>query len=137
MFEKLNLSEKQTGFKWKDEEFQIESIVSDNHLYLASIEKVYLNGNPILSNGGFKSKYSTISEFRDKSGDIHKIELRCYRIVDAWLSFAILIDDRIVFKGGTPIKGIITSFAIYIPILFLLLLLFGKLMGFYLISFNF
>jgi len=137
VFKKLNLSEKQTGFKWKEEEFQIESTVSDNHLYLASIEKVYLNGNLILSSGGFKSKHSTISEFRDKNGDIHKIELRCYRIIDAWLSLVILIDNEIVFKGGTPIKGILTSFAIYIPILFLLLLLFGKLMGLYLISFNF
>jgi len=137
MFNKLNYSEKQTGFKWNAEEFQLESVISDNHLYLASIEKIYHNGKVVLTNGGFKSKRSTSGEFRDKDGDHHKIELKCYSITDSWLSFAILIDDEIVFKGGTPIKGILTTVAIYIPIIFLLLLLFGKLMGFYLISLNF
>lgn len=136
MFKKLNISEKQTGFVWGDHEFLIESVISDSHLYLASIETIYLDGKKLISSGGFKSKHSTTGEFTDSSGDLHEIELKCSKSLDGWLSFTVLIDRKIIYKGATPIKGILNTIAVYTPIIFLLLLMLGKLFGFYLITFN-
>jgi len=137
MLTKLNLSNKQTGFQWREEEFLIESEISENYLFLASLETIFQNGKKIFAHGGFKSKRSAVGEFRDREGELHKIELRCSKVVDSWISLTVLIDDSIVFKGGTPIKGVLTSIAIYTPILFALLLLLGRLLGLYFIHINF
>ena len=136
MFKKLKISEKQTGFVWNNHQFLIESVISDSYLYLASIETIYLDGKKLISSGGFKSKRSTVGEFTDSGGDLHEIELKCSKSFDGWLSFTVLIDGKIIYKGATPIKGVVNTIAVYTPIIFLLLLLLGKLFGLYLITFN-
>jgi hypothetical protein len=136
MHNSLKLTEKQTGFKWNDEVFRIKSSISEDHLYLASTESIYHNGKIIIKNSGFRSKKNITGEFRDKKNDLHKIEFRCFPVRGWWLNFTVLVDDIVVYKGSTPIKGIITSLAVYLPILFLILLLLGRVLGLFLIIFN-
>ena len=51
--DKLISTKKQTGFKWKDHTFVIQSQVEDKFLFLASSEKVYLDGKKFIDLGGF------------------------------------------------------------------------------------
>jgi hypothetical protein len=136
MLSNLKLTEKQTGFKWNNESFQIISQISEEYLYLASKETIFQNGKLLFSRGGFRSKRSIEFNFNDQSGDIHKFEMRCFPIKSNWLNFTILIDDIVVYKGSTPIKGIFTTVAVYLPVFFLVLLTLGRLLGFFLIYFN-
>ncbi|MFC1887292.1 hypothetical protein ACFLYK_00610 [Candidatus Cloacimonadota bacterium] len=137
MFSNLKLTEKQTGFKWNQEVFQIDSAISDNYLYLASEETLLHNGKKLISKGGIRAKKSLVTDFKDHNNELHKVEVKFFPVRSWWLSFTVLIDDIIVYKGSTPIKGIFASIAIYIPIGFLIFLFMGRLVGLFSIIFKF
>ena len=136
MLTNLKLTEKQSGFRWKDEIFLITSHISEEHLYLASRESIIHNGKLIFSTAGFGSRQSRICYFQASDGEYHKLELRCFPVRSNWLNFTVLIDDLIVYKGSTPIRGSLTSLLVYLPILFLITLMLGRVLGLFMIYFN-
>lgn len=136
MLRDLKITEKQSGFTWNNETFRITSKISEEFLYLASRETVYHNGKILCSQGGFRSRKGMDCNFQDQSGETHKFELRCFPVKSNWLNYTVLIDDIIIYKGSTPIKGFFATAAVYLPILFIIFLVLGRLLGFFLIYFN-
>lgn len=118
----LTLKHRQTGFTWKGHNFVIESSISQKYLFLASQERIYMDGKLILEHGGFNFKTKESVTFLDEEGIEHCLEFRCSSFMDTWLPLSIMIDGNLVYKGGVPVKGIFASILIYFPIFFFVVL---------------
>ncbi len=116
--DKLIDTKRQTGFVWKGHTFIVESEVEDKYLFLASSEKVYLDGKKFIDIGGFTFKNTKKATFTDSEGVQHVVEFRCSSLLDVWLPVSILIDDQLVYTGGVRVKGLVFAVLIYFPIFF-------------------
>ena len=117
------------SFNWHELNFEFKSEISEDFMYLASYNTLYLNGKPFLRSGGFHFRESARRKFTDGSGIEHEVRFETSNLIDIWQPVTILIDNEIVYQGAAPIKGLLTAVLIYFPIGFLIGIALGKCLG--------
>jgi len=103
-------------FNWNGSLFRFESTISKDYLWLASNEKLYLNNEVLLESGGFNISEDISGYFYDSNGKQHSISFHTRSLIDFWQPVQIYIDDILVYKGASPIKGLFKAILIYFPI---------------------
>lgn len=132
-----HLTEMSAEFRWQQQEFTLQIHISEDCLFLGPARELYLNGRLLLRHTGCRCKHNQKTIFTDTEGQDHTLHFHTVNRFNIWLDTLIQIDDEIVFASLIPVKGWYTTLLIYLPILFLLGVSLGKLLGLLTISFSF
>ena len=112
---------KQAGFRWNGSTITVKARIGARHLFLATEEHLYVDGQPIAETGGFKIWSTGVGEFIDSQGTKHQIEYETGGLFFSWIPCTVSIDGEIVYKGAAPVRGIVFSIILQLTLLILLI----------------
>ena len=97
-----------SAFDWHGSAISVESRISGRFLFLATEDRLVVDGKPVAETGGFRFTHEESGEFVGADGSTHEIH---YRIGGAvWVTripFTVSIDGVEVYKGAVRPTGML------------------------------
>jgi len=98
-----------SAFDWHGSAISVESRISGRLLFLATEDRLVVDGKPVAETGGFRFTHEESGEFVGADGSTHEIH---YRIGGAvfWVTripFTVSIDGVEVYKGAVRPTGML------------------------------
>ncbi len=94
-----------SSFEWNGSTIAVEARMGPKYLFIATEERLTVDGTTVARTGGFKFRDQASGEFVDANGESRGIHYRTGGFFLLKLPFTVSIDGVEVFKGKVRPKG--------------------------------